>query len=748
MQHQAGRLDEAKAVYEQILALNDKHRDALNCLAMLHLQGGRFREGILLLDRSLASDPHQPLAHMSRGNALKDLGRLDEALLCYEQALRLKPDFAEAYYNRGAALTGLKRLDAALSDYDHAIALKPNYAQALFNRGNVLRNLGRLDEALVSYDRAIAVKPDFAEAYYNRAYVLNDLKRFDAALADCERSVALMPNFGEAHYNLGNALRELQRLDESLRSYDRAIALKPNHADAFCNRGNALRDLKRLDEALASYDRAIALRSDYAEAYNNRGNVLQALNRYEEAIASYAQAIAINPDVPYINGSWLHSKMQCCDWNDIDAAYIKVIRAVDDGDKATTPFFFLAIPSTPAQQQRCAHTYAKDKYGIVDSQRTKRHAHGRIVVGYFSSDFCNHAMAHLIAEMIERHDRSRFEILAFSFSPPSDAPIRRRLEQAFDRFIDVRARSDGEIAALARDMEVDIAIDLNGFTTNSRPGIFALRPAPIQVNHLGYPGTLGTEAMDYIIADQVVIPPAHQTYYTEHVAYLPDTYWFNDSSKPIAAGDLDRSQAGLPHDAFVFCCFNNSYKITPDVFDIWMRLLYAVKGSVLWLLEGNAAAVRNLRREADRRRVSPDRLVFAPRMDLANHLARHRLADLFLDTFYYNAHTTASEALWSGLPVLTCLGQTFAGRVAASLLNAVGLPEMVTRTPTEYEALALELATQPERLSGLRQKLAVNKGSRPLFDTARFTGKIEAAYLEMYRRHEAGRSPDTIVVAE
>lgn len=747
-QHQAGRLGEAKALYEQVLSLDGSHANALNYLGTLHLQLGRHLEGIQLIEKSLAINPDQPMAHMSRGNALRELRRMDEALVSYDRAIALKPDFAEAYYNRGNTLNDLKLTEKALADYDRAIALKPNYALAYFNRGNVLRELKRLQDALASYDRAIAINPNFAEAYYNRGYVLNDLRRPDEALADCDLVVALMPNFSDAHYNRGNALRELRRSTEALASYDRAIALIPDHAKAFCNRGNALRDLGRLDEALTSYDRAIALKPDFADAHNNRGNVLQDLNRYPEAILSYEKAITIEPGLPYLLGSWLHSRMHCCDWNDLDAAFAEISRAVDHGRKATTPFFLLSVPSTPAQQQHCATIYVEDKYPASTSPLWKgeRYAHERIRVGYFSSDFRNHAMAHLIAEMIERHDRSKFEIIAFSFAPPSDSPIRRRLEKAFDRFLDVSARTDREIAALARQMEIDITIDLNGFTANSRMGIFALRPAPIQANHLGYPGTLGAGYMDYIIADKTVIPPEHQPYYTEKVVFLPDTYWFNNSTKAISDAPLSRSELGLPDDVFVFCCFNNSYKITPDLFDIWMRLLRKVEKSVLWLLEGNARATANLRLEAGKRGISPERLVFAPRMELASHLARHRHADLFLDTFYYNAHTTAAEALWAGLPVLTCLGNSFAGRVAASLLNAVGLPELVTHSRAEYESLAYQLATQPEKLDGIRQQLARYRNTRPLFDTARFTKNIEKAYLKMHQRQQAGLSPDNIVV--
>ena len=347
----------------------------------------------------------------------------------------------------------------------------------------------------------------------------------------------------------------------------------------------------------------------------------------------------------------------------------------------------------------------------------------------------------------QTHDRGRFEVIGYSFGPPTHDAWRERLEKAFDHVLDVGSRSDREIAAMAREREIDIAIDLNGFTNNARTGIFALRPAPVQVNYLGYPGTLGADYYDYMIADSTVIPPEHVAYYNEKIAYLPHTFQVNNTTREISDRSFSRAELGLPVDSFVFCCFNHNYKITPDLFDIWMRLLRGVSASVLWLSGGNAAAGRNLRREAERRDISPDRLIFAPRVEsLADHLARYRQADLFLDTFYYNAHTTASDALWAGLPVLTSLGNTFASRVAAGLLTAVGLPELVARSHAEYETLALELATQTGRLATIRRKLAENRSTQPLFDTELFTRNIENAYLLMQERHQAGIPPDHIIV--
>ncbi len=364
----------------------------------------------------------------------------------------------------------------------------------------------------------------------------------------------------------------------------------------------------------------------------------------------------------------------------------------------------------------------------------KHYSHQRLRIGYFSADFHNHATAYLIAELFESHDRNQFEIFAFSFGPTTQDKMQTRLEKSFDHFFDLSKQGDHEIAAKARELEIDIAIDLKGYTQDSRPEIFALRPAPLQVNYLGFPGTMAAPYIDYIIGDRVVTPTAHFNMYSEKVAQLAHSYQVNDSQRQIAEQIPSRHQLGLPETGFVFCCFNNNFKITPDVFSLWMRLLSKVDSSVLWLFEGSHSVCHNLRLQAQKHAIDPERLIFAPRMELPEHLARHKQTDLFLDTFYYNAHTTASDALWAGLPVLTCLGNTFASRVAASLLKAIGLPELITHNHDEYEALALDLANHPEKISAIKHKLADNRLTQPLFNTALFRQQIESAYRQMWQR--------------
>jgi protein O-GlcNAc transferase len=746
--HQAGRLLEAEPLYRRVLAAQPRHFDSLHLLGVIHYQQGQYREAIRLIDAALAINPAVAVAHNNRGNVLNDLGETAQAVASFERAIALKPDYAEAFYNRANLLRGLARFDEAVASYDNAIALRPVYVDALSNRGSALKELGRLDEALASFERAVALKPDSAEAWYNRANALQELQRFDEALASCDKAIALRPGFVEALNNRANALKSLRRFDEAIEGYGRALTLKPDYADAVNNRGSAYKELKRFDQALADFDRAIALDPDHAEAFSNRGATFLELRRLDEAAADLARARELDPDQDELEGLHLHARMFLCDWAGFDALCAGLNAAIESGTLATQPFHLLACPSTPAIQLKAARTYVAEKFPARSEPRWRgeRYAHERIRVAYLSPDLRDHAVAHLIAGLFTRHDRARFETFAISFGADQPSDMRTRLKASFDRFVNADAINDEAVAALVREMEVDIAVDLAGFTDGARPNVFAQRPAPVQVSYLGFAGTLGQDYCDYIIADRFVIPDGAQAHYAENVVYLPGSFMVNDSERSISPHPPSRTAAGLP-DGFVFCSINNLSKITPDLFDVWMRLLRGTDGSVLWLPSANPAVVRNLRREAGTRGVDPDRLVFAPKTKFnADHLARLGLADLFLDTLHYNAHASAADALWAGLPVLTCSGATFASRVAGSLLHSAGLPELVTASLAEYEALALRLAHDAELLASLRRRLARNRSICPLFDTDRFRRHIEAAYTTMWERAERGEPPQGFAV--
>ena len=712
--HQKGQLAEAQELYRQVLLIQPKHFDAWYLLGVIAYKVKNFERAVELLDRAIALNPQHSDAYNYRGNTLNELKHYEAAVQSYDQAIALKPDFADAYNNRGVALQELRQIGAALQSYDKAISLKPDYAGAFNNRGNLLKEIKRYEAALQNYDKAISFKPDYAGAYNNRGNVLKELKLYEAAL----------------------------------QSYDKAIAFNPGYAEAFNSRGIVHKELKQYEAALQNYDKAITLNPDYADAYNNRGNVFHDLKRYEAALQSYDKALALRPQCDFLFGLRFLISMQICDWSNATGQLKQLAEKIERGESASPPFAILGQSGSPSLQRKAAGIWVKNRYPLshVLADISKRPKRNKIRIAYFSADFRNHATSFLTVGLFETHDRSRFELTAFSFGPDTQDDMRKRMEVIFDNFVDVRNKSDEEVALLARNLEIDIAIDLGGFTTDSRTGIFALRAAPLQINFLGYAGTMAAEYIDYLIADNTLIPATSQQYYSEKIVYLPNSYQINDAKRVIAEKVFSREELGLPDSGFVFCCFNNNYKITPDTFDGWMRILKQVEGSILWLFEDNPTAAINLRKEATRRGIRAERLVFAKRMALPEHLARHRAADLFIDTLPYNAHTTASDALWAGLPVLTCAGEAFASRVAASLLNAIRLPELITSTQEEFEARAVELATHPERLNVIKQKLEKNRLTTPLFDTPLFTRHIEAAFMEMMERYHADLPPEHIDV--
>jgi len=742
----AGRRQDAIASFDRAIAAKPDFAQVHLLRAKLLADLGRHDDALAGVDRLLAMAPNLAEVWLGRSNVLFELRRYDEALAACERALALKPNLAEAWHGRGNALNELKRYEEALAAYDKALALNPGFAWAWHGRGNVLNELKRYDEALAAYDKAMAAMPDLAESWLGRGNVFNETKRYDEAFAAFDRALALRPDLAEAWVGRGNSYFALRRHNDALAAYDRALALNARLAEAWIGRGNVLTDFRQYDDALAAYDRALALRPNLAEAWFSRGNVLFERRQYSEAFADYDKAVQLKPGQNYAPGARLSAKLSICDWTGLATDVARLLAMLREGALSSVPFKILAIDASAADQLQCARRYVQDQPAFAPIWRGEVYSHDRLRIAYLSSDFHAHATAYLAAGLFERHDRARFEVTAISFGPDDKSAMRQRLMGAFDRFFDVQDIDDEEVAQLVRRLEIDIAVDLKGFTQCSRPGICARRAAPIQVNYLGYPGSMGASYIDYVMADATVIPADQRAFFTEQVVWLPGSYQINDERRQISEKVPTRRDCGLPDTGFVFCCFNNVYKITPAVFDIWMRLLGATENSVLWLFGSNPAASENLRREAAKRGVSPQRLIFAGRADLADHLARHRYADLFLDTLPCNAHTTASDALWAGVPVLTCLGATFAGRVAASLLKAVGLDELITHSLQDYEALARRFARDETYLLAIKDLLARNRTICPLFNTERAARHIEAAYTTMWQRHQSGEGPQAFAV--
>ncbi len=737
--HRQGRLAEAEKLYRKLAGRGPHGFDAQHMLGLVLLQRGALPAAAQALHRAIALNSRVAAAHNNLGTCRQRQGQLAEALASHEAALALDPGYVEALYNRGVVLGRLGRGAEALASYEAALTLAPAHARAQNNRGILLRERGQPAAALAAFDAALAAQPGFAEAAANRGNALRDLGRAAEALASYDQAFALGLESADTWFHHGNLLAAAQRYAAAVTSFDRALALQPGLAAAAVNRGNALAALGRQAEALASHRLALATEADSAEALYGSGLALSALGREPEAAVAFDRALTLRPDLPWLPGAALLSRLAVCDWDRLAERRDALLAQVARGEPAADPFLLLGLVDAPGLHRQAAAIYAARHDPVRAAPPPV--AGERIRLGYFSADFHDHATAHLVADLLERHDRSRFEVTGFHFGPARDGAMRRRLRAAFDRFVDLDGLDDQAAAARARQVPLDIAVDLKGYTLGARPGILAARAAPVQVNWLGYPGTMAAAWLDYLIGDATVTPAAAQPLYRECLVRLPHSYQPNDRHRAIGAEIPGRAACGLPPEGFVFCCFNNSWKLLPEQFGAWMRLLHAVPGSVLWLLDSGAALQANLRREAVARGIAPARLVFAPRVPLPQHLARHAVADLFLDTLPYNAHTTASDALWAGLPVLTRPGEAFAGRVAASLLRAVGLAELVVETATEYEALALALARDPARLAALRQRLALNRATAPLFDTDRFAQHLEAAFTAMVQRQRAGLPP-------
>jgi predicted O-linked N-acetylglucosamine transferase (SPINDLY family) len=741
------RSAEALAAFEKASALRPDLVEAW--LGRAHGYGGlkRYDEALAAFEKALALRPDLAEAWLGGGNLSSELGRYPEALTAYEKALALKPDLAEARLGRGNVFAELKRHDDALAAYDDALALKPDLAEAWLGRGNIFAERKSYDDALACYDAALSFKPDLADAWFGRGNVFAGRNGFEDAFSAYDKALFLKPDFAKAWLGRGNVFYATKRLAEALAAYDQALALKPDLAEAWHGRGNVLTELNRYDEALATYERALALRPDFAEAWFGSGNVLTQLKRYGEAFTAYDKAATLKPESNLAVGARLFSKLRVCNWTNLDTEVAQLLQTIEQGKGTCAPFALFGVPASPAQELQCARSYVQDQPVFEPLWRGETYAHDRIRVAYVSPDLREHAVAYLMAGFFEHHDRSRFEVTAISWGPEQDTEFSRRIRNSFERFVDARGMSDQDIAALIREHEVDIVVDLHGFAGVGRLAAFARRPAPVQVNYLGYAGTMGADYYDYIIADSTVIPPEHFEFYGEKAVWLPDSFMASDNARRIAERTPSRRELGLPESGFVFCCFNQSFKINPESFETWMRLLHAVEGSVLWLKDNESTSTQTLRREAESRGIASERLIFAGSVpDVADHLARHRQADLFLDTLHYNAHTTASDSLWAGVPLLTCLGSTFASRVAASLVRAAGLPELVTGSLAEYEALALKIAREPPYLAALKAKLERNRTTSALFDTARFTRNMEAAYIAMWERSRRGEPPAHIAV--
>ncbi len=725
--HSQGNILEAAKNYQYLINKGFKDHRVFSNYGSILQNLGKLKEAESSQLKAIELNPDFAQAHYNLGIILKDLGNLQKAELSTRKAIKLNPDFAQAHYNLGIILKDLGKLKEAESSQLKAIELNPNFAEAYINLGTILQENGNLQEAELSTRKAIEIKPDFANAHYNLGNTLSAIGKLqDAEFSYC-KAIKIRPDFAQAHYNLGNVLRDLGKLQDAEFSYRKAIKLNPNLLEAHTNLGIVLRDLGKLDEAKISTRKALELNPDYPEAHLNIGNILMDIGNLIEAKNYYKKSIRFG-NLSGAKAELIKCNAILSDWSDQRTQTIYLEKLGIEG-KAVEPLSLMFVEDSALKQLQRSKNLYKEKYARP-TKKIKSTKKNKIHIGYFSADFSVHPVMQLIAPLFELHDKSRFEIYLYSFVPIEDKNT-ERAKKSGCIFRDIKYLSDIEAVQLARSDKLDIAVDLMGYTANNRMPIFSYRVAPIQINFLGYPGSIGSDTIDYILADKIVIPNNHEQFYTEKILRMPSCYLCNDDKIKIDKEPLFRKDFNLPDQGFIFTCFNHNKKITPNEFDIWMRLLIKIKGSVLWLRQPNEWAVRNLQREAEKRNVDANRLIFASKVPFSKHLARHSLGDLGLDTFNYNGHATTTDALWSGLPILTKMGESFTARVSSTLLTSIGIPELITYDENEYENTALRLASNEDELFELKSRIAKLRDKSPLFNSKLYTQDLENIYLEL-----------------
>jgi len=709
-------------------------------LGMQLARAGINAHALIVLELAVVTNPSYLPAQYNLGLVHALSGNHESAIQYYDFALVIAPDDVDTLTNKAASLNDLGRYQEAVLISDQLMGLRVSSEASWMIRGIALSALGQWINALGAFDHVLAMKSRSVEAHVRRALVLDELSHTQEAIMAYERALLFDPRCVEALSNLGGLYRESRKFSKALAACESALKINIHFANAWINHGFTLADIGLHEKALESYEKAIAVDAHLSSAWVGKGFSHSALKQFDSAAAAFERVLAIDPGMDFLLGPLAHAKMQICDWSDYERLLAQLVDSLSKGLKVSPPFQIIGLVEDPKLIQAAARAWVLDQHPIVSSYpNLRQHPNptGPIKLGYFSADLREHPVAQLIAGMIEAHDRTRFEIYAFSLGSKTSDSMRERLEKGFDHFIDIHEMSDEEVVALARKEGIDIAIDLTGLTGNSRPDIFAKRAAPIQINYLGFPSTMGASFMDYIIADEVLIPEAERDSYDEKILYMPHSFQVNDASKVISEKSFTKSEFGLPEDGFVFCAFSNGFKITPPVFATWMNILQAIPKSVIWLSIEDETARENLKQQAIAQGIASDRLIFAQRLPfLADHLARYLLADLFLDTMPYGAHTTASDALWAGLPVLTCIGRGYASRVAASLLHTLDLDDLISSDLKAYEQKAVTLAKTPEQLKSLKAKLGEQIKLSPLFNTRQFTKDLEKIYIDIYQKYQ------------
>ena len=710
--YQNKQSDKAEKICLKILDENPNNFDAINLLAVISFQNRNFSKSIDL----------------------------------FKKACKINPNRADLYNNLSIAFLQEKKLNEAIQSWDKATKLKPNFFQAYFGKGNAYNDLKDYPNAINNFNKAIEIKKDYKEAYNNLGSLYAKLKDYENAKIIFKKAISIKPVHFNEHNNLGNIYFEIKRYNEAIENYDLALKINPDFALTYYNKAKVLQKINLIDDSVKNYKKAISLNKNYSEAYKNLGNIYLDLKMLNKSIYNHEKALKINPKIKFLSGTIFQSKCGLCDWDNFEENKKILEKEILDRKKSASPFSVLLLYDSPSLQMQASSIYLESEFEKSKSLKKERDQNKKIRIAYYSSDFHNHATMYLMANLFELHDKSKFEIYAFSFGPDDNSKIRKRVIKSFDKFIDVKEKTIQEIVKISRELNIDIAIDLKGFTKDNRFELFIERCAPIQISYLGFPCTTGSDCIDYLIADKMVIPLQNKKYYSEKIIYLPNTYQVNDSTISISEKEFSRKEFGLPEDSFVYCCFNNTYKILPEMFHTWIKILDKVQNSVLWLLVDNDIVKNNLKKILVSKGIDQDRLLFANRMMHSEHLARLKLADLFLDTYPCNAHTTASDSLRSCLPIITLRGNSFASRVTSSLLSSVGLDKLITNTKQEYEELAVKIATENDYFTKIKNELKNNIKTKPLLNTRMFTKNLEKAYFNTYENYINNKIPEIIEI--
>ena len=743
-----GRSKGALKMFETAVKIKPDYFEAYKNLGITHRDLGQFELAVEKLKSSIAIEPNNVDAHYNLAITYKDINEIDKAIESYKKVIEINPKFAAAYNNLGNIFKESGRKHSAIAYYEKAIEINPKFAEAFNNLGNIFKDLDQFDNAIVSYKKVIELNKNFHDSYYNLGLTYKEQRKLNDAVTSFNNAISLKSDFSEAYNELGVCYTLLGQLLDAISCFEAAIKLKKDYAVAYNNLGKALIIKGKAKAGLDFIQKAIVIDPGFSHAYANLGHAFKRLKERDQALSAYEQAWTIEPEMNYILGDFLNAKMNTSNWNNLSSLLSNIIESLrTDNKKIIDPFCFMGLIDNPELQRKATEIRVLSDHpkSNVLPEIQKYSKHQKIRVGYFSGDFREHPVGYLTAGLYEAHNRDHFEIHAFSFVPDTNDEMNLRIKAGVDHFHDVGSMPHKDIALLARSLEIDIAVDLAGYTALGSINVFAMSAAPIQLSYIGYLGTMGVDYYDYLIADQIMIPKKYQKHYVEKIVYLP-SFQVNDSKDLPPDITLTRKDIGLPEEGFVFCCFNNTYKFTPTTFDSWAKILKAVDDSVLIVFTNHELSKTNLAKEIIKRGVDSSRLIFGDSLARPDYMARYRVADLFLDTQPYNAGTTASDALRMGLPMITLKGKSYQARMGASIVNALNLPELITSTPEEYESLAIELATNPEKLHAIKAKLNDNLSTAPLYDTKLFTKNLESAYTQMYDRHHQGEEPEHIYV--